>query len=111
MCPASDFSYTLRTTNPAQWANYMSCSGDFPCTYVLQTLSSGHIICPAPVISPALHVLQNPAHLENSMSGQWFILRFKYRKTCPVGKFYVLPSDVPYTLRTRNAARWADSTS
>jgi hypothetical protein len=52
-----------------------------------------------------------PAHWENSLSGQWFILRFKYRETCPLGKFYVLPSDLSCTLRTSNAARWADSTS
>jgi hypothetical protein len=85
----SDFFYTSHSSNPAHWENYMSYLVISPTLYVLQSLPIGKILCPVSDLSYA----------------------FKYRKTCPLGNFYVLPSDLSYTLRTRNAARWADSAS
>ncbi len=110
------------------WENYMSCTGVSPALNVLQPLPIGKILCPTPVISSTLWCT-NPAHWANYMSylvisPTLFVLQslpigkilcpvsdFKYRETCPLGKFYVLPSDLSCTLRTSNAARWADSTS
>jgi len=84
---------------------------DFSCTYVLQTLSSGHIICPAPVISPALHVLQNPAHWENYMFYLVTSPTLHILESLPIWKILCPVSDLSYALNTGKPAQWANSMS
>jgi len=65
----------------------MSCPVISPTLYVLQTLPSGQMICPAPVISPALSRTATPAQWVNYMPMQRVISpELHVLQTLPIGK-------------------------
>jgi hypothetical protein len=84
--------------------------GDFSYTLRTAILPVGKILCPVSDLSYTLNT-GKPARWENSVSGQRFILHFKYRKNLPVGKILCPVSDLSCTLNTGKPARWENSMS